>query len=97
MHINLQNNLPTISLHLGGTQNRHGDIELKVLFTICGALGRDFKSYHDRIRPLYPELVHAYESVNKANPFNTIKFSCAIYNPKDLSQEVTVDLPAIIR
>jgi hypothetical protein len=53
MQIVAQNNLLTLSLLLGNTQNKHGDIELKVLFDMYGAFSTGFKPYHDRMRCMY--------------------------------------------
>jgi hypothetical protein len=97
MPITVQNNLPTLSLRLGDSSNQHGDIELKVLFDTCGALSTGFKQYHDIIRQLHPELVHAYESFDEMNPFEPIRLSGALRNPNDVSQEVTGALTAVIR
>jgi hypothetical protein len=97
MPIAVQNNLPTLSLRLGDSSNQHGDIELKVNFDTCGALSTGFKPYHDRIKQLNPELVHAYESFDEMNPFEPIRLSGALRNPDDISQEVTGTLTAVIR
>jgi hypothetical protein len=97
MPITLQKNLPTLLLRLGDSSNKHGDIELKVLFDTCGALSTGFKPHHDRIRQLHPELVHAYESFDKINPFEPIRLSGALRNPDDVSQEVTGALTSVIR
>jgi hypothetical protein len=97
MPITVQNNLPTLSLRLGDYSNQHGDIELKVLFDTCKALSTGFKAYHDRIRQLHPELVHAYENFDGMNPFKPIRLSGALRNPDDVSQEVTGALTSVIR
>jgi hypothetical protein len=97
MPITVQNNLPTLSLRVGDSSNQHGDIEIKVLFDTCGALGTGFKPYHDRSRKLQPELVHAYESFDEMNPFKPIRLIGALRNPDDVSQEVTGALTAVIR
>jgi hypothetical protein len=97
MPITVQNNLLALSLRLGDSTNHHGDIELKVLFDTCGALSAGFKPYHNKIRRLHPELVHAYESFDEINPFEPIRLSGALRNPDDVSQEVTGALTAVIR
>jgi hypothetical protein len=97
MPITVQNNLLTLSLHLGDSTNQHGDIKLKVLFDMYGALSTGFKPYHDRIRCLHPELAHAYESFDEINPFDPIRMSSALRNPDDVSQEVTGALTSVIR
>jgi hypothetical protein len=96
MPITVQNNLPTLSLCLGESKNQHGHIELKVLFDTYGALSTGFKPYHDRIRRLHPELVHVYERFDKINQFKPIRQSRALYNPDDVSQEVTGALTLVI-
>jgi hypothetical protein len=97
MSITVQNKLPTLSLRLGDSSNQHGDIELKILFDTCGALSTGFKPYHDRIRHLHPELVHAYESFNEINPFEPIRLIGTLRNPEDVSQEMTGVLTEVIR